>query len=351
MNTNTQDPIASWTLADLLKARGTLSQKQALSLLQPVIASLTRMHSQGLVHGHISPETIFLRNSSFLLFCSPLPENYKKHLGKSLSHGEKERLGFTASLGNTDASQATVERFDAYRASETYMSSRFVTPAADVYSLCAVIYTAVTGRMPESAESILFKPEAKPVCDILALALQEKDLKNCQISVKLMQILKKGMSLFPKDRYADAGQLNALLENQDAKRRPQLDAKFIDALAYKVKDRYPCFHRAYIESITFLDTLENRPPDYVVLSKDDNGMIFAWVRLSASEKYNVFIAADGGISAASDISRVFEECTALKTIDFGNLDTSNITDMDDIFLGCDNLNPDIKKKFTVNAPN
>ena len=54
----------------------------------------------------------------------------------------------------------------------------------------------------------------------------------------------------------DAGQLNALLENQDAKRRPQLDAKFIDALAYKVENRYPCFHRAYIESITFLDTLE-----------------------------------------------------------------------------------------------
>ena len=74
MNTKVQNPTVPRTLADLLKTRGTLTQKQILSLLQPVISSLSKMHSQGLVHGHISPETILLRDSRFLLFSSPLPE-------------------------------------------------------------------------------------------------------------------------------------------------------------------------------------------------------------------------------------------------------------------------------------
>ena len=80
MNTNNQNPTAARTLAGLLKVRGTLSQTQILSLLQPVIAALSQMHSQGLVHGHISPETIWLRDSNSLLFTVPLPENYRKYL-------------------------------------------------------------------------------------------------------------------------------------------------------------------------------------------------------------------------------------------------------------------------------
>ena len=402
MNTKVQNPTVPRTLADLLKTRGTLTQKQILSLLQPVISSLSKMHSQGLVHGHISPETILLRDSRFLLFSSPLPENYRKYLSQSLSCDEKERLGCTAFLADADAAETSDDRFDVYRAPEAYISSRFVTPAADVYSLCAAIYTTVTGYVPESVENVLFNREAKPIWDVLTSPLQNSDNKKKKISSELMDILKKGVSLFPKGRYADAYQLKTVLEKPAVKQLPQLDRGFIDKLSDKVKSIYPNFQRDTIESITFLDTLENVPSDHVILSEDQYGVILAWVKLSASEKYDVFISADGGISAAPNMSHMFSACKSLTNIDLssfdtsnvtdmsymfrfcealtnidlssfdtsnvtdmsdmfsccealtninlGSFDTSNVTDMSDIFKGCDNLSPDIKKKITGNAP-
>ena len=366
MNTNNQNPTAARTLAGLLKVRGTLSQTQILSLLQPVIAALSQMHSQGLVHGHISPETIWLRDSSLLLFSSPLPDNYRKYLSQSLSCDEKERLGCTAFLGTPDASETSDDSFDAYRAPETYISSRFVSPAADVYSLCAVIYTAVTGCVRESVENILFNREAKPVCEVLASDIQDQYIYP-QVSVKLMEILKTGMSLFPKDRFSDLLQLDVVLKASavnphsrpdtalgTAKLRPQLDNRFIDKLASEMKNSYPNFKKSAISSITFLDTIENMPAEHVVLSKDSHGKIFAWVKskLFVSNKYDVFVAADGGISASYTMNFMFYNCTSLEAIYFGNFDTSNATGMQAMFAMCYNLtNIDLSNFDTSNVTN
>ena len=144
-------------------------------------------------------------------------ENYRKYLSQSLSCDEKERLGCTAFLADADAAETSDDRFDVYRAPEAYISSRFVTPAADVYSLCAAIYTTVTGYVPESVENVLFNREAKPIWDVLTSPLQNSDNKKKKISSELMDILKKGVSLFPKGRYADAYQLKTVLEKPAVK--------------------------------------------------------------------------------------------------------------------------------------
>ena len=56
------------------------------------------------------------------------------------------------------------------------------------------------------------------------------------------------------------------------------------------------------------------------------------------------------MSKVTDMSRMFSYCKALTDINFNSFDTSHITDMSDIFLGCSSLDPDIRKKFTPNAP-
>ena len=55
------------------------------------------------------------------------------------------------------------------------------------------------------------------------------------------------------------------------------------------------------------------------------------------KKYNVSIAAEGGVSAAPDMSSIFQDCTSLKTIDFGGFDTSKVTNMSDMFCSCEAL--------------
>ena len=64
----------------------------------------------------------------------------------------------TASLA---ADAAALPDDDPYRAPESYMGQRFMAPAADVYSLCAVIYRALTRKTPVSLYDVMYKPAAQ----------------------------------------------------------------------------------------------------------------------------------------------------------------------------------------------
>ena len=103
--------------------------------------------------------------------CRIITENI---LAKVCPVTKKNGLAALLSLATADAAETSDDRFDAYRAPEAYISSRFVTPAADVYSLCAAIYTTVTGYVPESVENVLFNREAKPIWDVINIAASKQ---------------------------------------------------------------------------------------------------------------------------------------------------------------------------------
>ena len=119
-----------------------------------------------------------------------------------------------------------------------------------------------------------------------------------------------------------------------------------------------------IKTVTFLDSLSNKPDNAWDVSADGNGRVMAWAELTDGGYYDFFIAGDGGISAnensqalfinmtkleeirindcfytenVEDMSGMFFFCTELKTVDVSGFDTSKVVDMNTMFGLCMSL--------------
>ena len=78
---------------------------------------------------------------------------------------------------------------------------------------------------------------------------------------------------------------------------------------------------------------------YVDLSENRNSSIMAWAERMKSEgymsRYALHICGDGKICAPMDCSGLFDGCFSVKTIEFGDVfDTSQVTDMSNMFYQC-----------------
>lgn len=95
--------------------------------------------------------------------------------------------------------------------------------------------------------------------------------------------------------------------------------------------------REYIRSITFQNSLKDVPIEYTTdVSRAQDGSVLAWLQANeGSETRDLYIAADGNIVAPENCMGLFAGYTNLEAIHFNNcFDTSNVTDMTGMFLGC-----------------
>lgn len=113
----------------------------------------------------------------------------------------------------------------------------------------------------------------------------------------------------------------------------------------------------HIQTVTFLDTLADAPADAADVSADGNRSVLAW-GVWENGQYHAVIAAEGGINGresceglfesctgltsihfgdafhteqAASMARMFARCWELETADFENLDTQNVTNMREMF--------------------
>ena len=94
------------------------------------------------------------------------------------------------------------------------------------------------------------------------------------------------------------------------------------------------YRREQIASVTFLDTLADAPENAWDVSETGDGRVMAWVT-PANDLYDLYIAAEGGVSAANACSDLFAGYSNAKTINFGEaFHTTGAADMSCMFLGC-----------------
>lgn len=95
--------------------------------------------------------------------------------------------------------------------------------------------------------------------------------------------------------------------------------------------------RKSIRSITFYDTLKKVPAGKGtdVSAKQDRS-VMAWLgRDEVSKLYNLYFAADGDIIAPENCTGLFAGYSNMEEINFNDcFDTSNVTDMTGMFIGC-----------------
>ncbi|MBQ7956886.1 MAG: PASTA domain-containing protein [Clostridia bacterium] len=145
------------TLSQYLARVGRIPVQQAINILFPVMESLDRVHSYGIIHRDIAPDNIFLTKD-----------------------GQVKLIDFGAARIETSSysRSLTVIVKPGYSAEEQYRSRGEQGRHSDVYSLGATLYKMVTGVTPpdalqrrahiENKNKDLLEPVSKYIKDITA---------------------------------------------------------------------------------------------------------------------------------------------------------------------------------------
>lgn len=99
-------------------------------LFPPLLTALNLLHSHGIIHRGLSPESIQIDE-----------------------RGRLKLTAFGTSASRTENSSISCELFAGYAAPEQYEVSERQGPWTDIYGVCAVLYRLLTGIVPQEANS------------------------------------------------------------------------------------------------------------------------------------------------------------------------------------------------------
>ena len=178
------------TLKQYLKVKGgKIPADELLRMMKPLIASLGKLHAQGLIHRDISPDNIMImKDGSIKILDFGGARDFVSQNGKSMSvlvkHG--------------------------YAPEEQYRSRGDQGPWTDVYALCATMYRCITGKIPPEALDRLYEDELKPISSFGV---------NCPKCIE--QAITKGLSVRKDGRYQSMEELyDALYKKQKEPEKP-----------------------------------------------------------------------------------------------------------------------------------
>lgn len=113
----------------LANCSGELTWDRVKELFPPILTTLSLVHSAGIIHRGISPQTILVTEKN-----------------------ELKLIDFQISAGRTTGTEIACEMYPGYSAPEQYSSAEWQGTWTDVYGISATLYRVLTGCVP--AESI-----------------------------------------------------------------------------------------------------------------------------------------------------------------------------------------------------
>ncbi len=124
------------TLRDLIRERGHLSPRQALEVMEPVLAALGAAHQAGIVHRDVKPENVLLSD-----------DNRIKVADFGLARAVSGNTGHTTASGILMGTVAYL--------SPEQVERGVATPRSDVYAAGIVLYEMLTGVKPYDGETAI----------------------------------------------------------------------------------------------------------------------------------------------------------------------------------------------------
>ena len=204
------------SLSQYVDKHGPLPLRDAAQLVAAVARAVHHAHTQGILHRDLKPANVLLANAeggmgnsewesktdkSTLDSTSHLPPS--EFLPKVTDFGLAKRIDRAESLTKTGAVVGT----PGYMAPEQATGRKELTPAADVYSLGAILYETLTARPPFQASNAM---------DTLLQVLEQDPIRprdlNPSIDRDLELICLKCLQKPVDLRYATAAELAADLE-------------------------------------------------------------------------------------------------------------------------------------------
>jgi eukaryotic-like serine/threonine-protein kinase len=179
------------TLAQLL-ARGRLSAVRAVQLMLPIIDALAVAHARGIVHRDLKPDNLLIASEDQRTQPKILDFGIAKLTDPRDANHRLTEIGTV--VGSPD-----------YMSPEQARGREDVDYCTDIWSLCVVLYEAITGLTPFSASNY----------NALLRAIVEDDPKplseHAAGDAPLWKILKKGLSKDPQQRQCSMVELGRAL--------------------------------------------------------------------------------------------------------------------------------------------
>lgn len=164
---------------------GASSPASVLTWLRPIASALDELHEQGVLHGDIKPENVFLTDGGPKLV----------DFGSAKVHGFP-RLTATGELAGTPQ----------YMAPEVISGERALDARTDVYALGVTVFEVLAGRLPFTA-----RHPGRLVAEIMSGALPSLATLRPELA-SVSAVVAHAMGRRAVDRFASAGELVRSLE-------------------------------------------------------------------------------------------------------------------------------------------
>lgn len=170
------------TIDDYIKAKGGLSETEALQITQDVCAALSYMHEHNMLHLDLKPKNI-MRNSDGKIFLIDFG------LAKQYTENGEPESSTTIGLGTPG--YAPIEQAH-------YKGDGSLPVTLDIYALGASLFKMLTGKTPPDSSRVL--NEGLPL----------SQLRSADVSDRTIAIVEKAMAPMKKERFQT---IKELLQN------------------------------------------------------------------------------------------------------------------------------------------
>lgn len=180
------------TLAEhIAQNGGTLSEAEALNLIQDVLSGLRPVHEQGVLHRDIDPQNIYLKDGETAMLID---------------------FGAAREVIGTRGQDLEVILKSGYAPYEQYLSDGDQGPHTDVYACAATLYKCLTGLKPPRAIDRIESDEL----------VSPHEVKS-GISIETSVAVMKGLSLNPDRRPASVDEFAELLGEAEGEGTDEVD--------------------------------------------------------------------------------------------------------------------------------
>lgn len=186
--------LPGMTLKSYLKSKGgRIGCEEVIPIADAVITALKEIHAGGIIHRDISPDNIMLCND-----------------------GRIKLLDFGAARFS-DADQERTRSIilkPGFAPPEQYQAKSKQGPWTDIYALCATVYRAITGVLPDESVNGVIEDTVQSPIQIYS-----------DIPERISNTVMKGMSIYPEIRFSNVDELKKALDGEKKVMEPKKELR------------------------------------------------------------------------------------------------------------------------------
>jgi serine/threonine protein kinase len=202
------------TLGQRLRREPRLSVAEVVQIAVLTLRGLTAVHDAGIIHRDLKPDNVFItRDGTGGVF--------PKILDFGISRSIEPRSGRRSALTTREG---MIVGTPEYMSPEQARGVKAIDRRCDIYSMGAIMYEALSGRLPFANENV-----GDLIIQIVTGSLERLDERSPEVPHEIAEVVHRAMARLPEQRYQDAGEMQAALSEAAARCLPDMPSTLSEA--------------------------------------------------------------------------------------------------------------------------